>query len=177
MSTPIVTDPAAPEPQEAPVIDGAKPSDEPLGAPGISALKAEREARAAAEKRESEALQRIKEFEDRDKTESERQAEALAAAKRELAELTIAKTRAEVAATKGVPAGLLTGSTQEELEAAADALLAFKGEPVKPSAAPIVEGQVTPAVDLDAAIRAAEAARNFPLAITLKQQKAAQPKG
>ena len=49
-------------------------------------------------------------------------------AQRELAELTVAKTRAEVAAAKGIPANLLSGSTQEELEAAADALIAFKGE-------------------------------------------------
>lgn len=35
--------------------------------------------------------------------------------------------RAEVAATKGVPAELLTGTTQEELEASADKLLAFRG--------------------------------------------------
>ena len=38
--------------------------------------------------------------------------------------------RAEVAAAKGIPAGLLTGTTQAELEASADALLAFRG--VKP---------------------------------------------
>jgi hypothetical protein len=38
-----------------------------------------------------------------------------------------------VAAAKGVPAALLTGATKEELEAAADALLAFRGA-VKPPA-------------------------------------------
>lgn len=36
--------------------------------------------------------------------------------------------RAEVAAEKGVPVALLNGSTREELEAAADALIAFRGE-------------------------------------------------
>ncbi|MET0887903.1 MAG: hypothetical protein ABWX92_15810 [Mycetocola sp.] len=36
--------------------------------------------------------------------------------------------RARVAAAKGVPEALLTGSTQEEFEAAADALIAFRGE-------------------------------------------------
>lgn len=40
---------------------------------------------------------------------------------------------ANVAAAKGVPAALLTGSTQEELEAAADALLAFRGTPKAPA--------------------------------------------
>ena len=102
---------------------------EPLGEPGLAALKSEREARKAAEKATADALAKIKEFEDRDKTEAQKQSEALAEAKAQLAELTVAKTRAEVAAAKGVPANLLSGSTKEELEAAADALIAFKGEP------------------------------------------------
>lgn len=108
--------------------EGAKP-EEPLGEAGIAALKAEREARKAAEKAAAEALAKVKEFEDRDKSETQKQQEALAEAQAKLAELTVAKTRAEVAAAKGVPAALLTGSTQEELEASADALIAFKGEP------------------------------------------------
>lgn len=105
----------------------AKP-DEPLGAPGLAALKSEREAKAAAEKRAAAAEARIKEFENAQKTEAEKQAEALAEAKAELANLLAAKTRAEVAAAKGVPVELLAGSTQEELEASADALIAFRGE-------------------------------------------------
>lgn len=107
--------------------EGAKP-DEPLGAPGLSALKSEREAKAAAEKRAAAAEAKVKEFEDRDKSETQKQQEALAQAQKELADLTVAKTRAEVAAAKGVPAALLNGATQEELEASADALIAFKGE-------------------------------------------------
>jgi|GEM_PF-5766136 len=166
---------------EAPVEpEGAKPElDEPLGAPGIAALKSEREAKTAAEKRAVAAEARIKEFEDRDKSESDKQAEALAEAKAELAELTVAKTRAEVAAAKGVPAHLLSGSTQEELEAAADALIAFRGETVKPSAAPLVENKnkTTVEPDFDAAIEEARQSRNFALVATLRQQKAAQTKG
>lgn len=109
------------------VTDGAKP-DEPLGESGLAALKSERAARAAAEKAASDALAKVKEFEDAQKTESEKQAERLAEIERENAELKSAKTRAEVAAAKGVPTSLLSGSTQEELEASADALLAFRGE-------------------------------------------------
>lgn len=41
--------------------------------------------------------------------------------------------KASVAAAKGVPAELLTGSTKEELEASATALLAFKGPAEAPS--------------------------------------------
>lgn len=117
---------------ETPAVEVAK-ADEPLGAPGLAALKSEREAKAAAEKRAAAAEAKIKAFEDAQKTEAEKQAERLAEFERENAELKSAKTRAEVAAAKGVPASLLTGSTQEELEASADALIAFKGaqEPQK----------------------------------------------
>ena len=103
-------------------------TDEPLGEPGLAALKSERAARAAAEKAAADALAKVKAFEDAQKTESEKQAERLAEFERENAELKSAKTRAEVAAAKGVPAALLSGSTQEELEASADALIAFKGD-------------------------------------------------
>lgn len=122
-ATPTTPAPAAPE---APA-QGAT-SEEPLGAPGLAALKSERDAKAAAEKRAAAAEARVKEFEDREKTETQKQQEALDKAQRELAEVTLAKTRAEVAAAKGVPAGLLTGDTQEALEASADALIAFKGD-------------------------------------------------
>lgn len=71
---------------------------------------------------------RLTEIENANKTEVERQQEALAEAQAQLAALTVAKTRAEVAAAKGVPAELLSGSTQAELEASADALIAFRGE-------------------------------------------------
>lgn len=178
MSTPETpVTPVEPEAQPATTPPaGATPETEPLGEAGIAALKSEREARKAAEKAAADAIARIKEFEDRDKSEAEKQQEALAAARAELAELTVAKTRAEVAAAKGVPANLLSGSTQEELEASADALIAFRGEQARPSAAPFIEGtnKVTPETDLDAAIAAALKDRNFALVATLKQQKAAQ---
>lgn len=108
--------------------DQAAKVDEPLGAPGLAALKSEREAKAAAERRAATAEARIKEFENRDKTDEQKRSEEADELRRENAELKSAKTRAEVAAAKGVPANLLSGSTQEELEASADALIAFKGE-------------------------------------------------
>lgn len=98
-----------------------KTEDAPLGAPGLAALQAERDARAVAEKR-------LKEFEDRDKTEAEKTAERLAAAEKRASELEAKALRAEVAAAKGVPAGLLTGSSQADLEASADALITFRGD-------------------------------------------------
>lgn len=119
----------APAAQETAAAEpGATPEEQPLGTPGLAALKSEREAKAAAEKRAAEAEARVKEFEDREKTEAQRQQEALDKAQKELAELTVAKTRAEIAATAGVPVDLLMGSTPEEIQASADRLKAWRGQ-------------------------------------------------
>ena len=69
---------------------------------------------------------RLDDLEAQNKTEAERAAERLAAAEKRAAELEAKANRAEVAASKGIPAELLTGSTVEELEASADALIKFK---------------------------------------------------
>ena len=90
----------------------------------------------AAAKSNEDAAKRLVEIEEAQKTEAQKQQEALEKAQKELAELTVAKTRAEVAAVKGVPVGLLSGSTQEELEASADALIAFRGDSSEPSPFP-----------------------------------------
>jgi hypothetical protein len=75
------------------------------------------------------------ELEEANKTEAQKTADRLAAAEKRASELEAKALRSEVAAAKGVPSALLTGSTQEELEAAADALIAFRGEqkPAGPS--------------------------------------------
>lgn len=82
----------------------------------------------AAAKANDAAARRLAEIEEAQKTEADKAAERLAAAEKRAAELELRSIRAEVAAAKGVPANLLSGSTQEELEAAADALIAFRGE-------------------------------------------------
>lgn len=61
------------------------------------------------------------------KSELQKAQDAAAAAEKRATDAEAKALRGEVAAAKGVPAALLSGSTQEELEAAADALLAFKG--------------------------------------------------
>lgn len=109
---------------EAPETPTETVEDAPLGETGLSALKAEREARAAAERR-------LKEFEDRDKTEAEKSAERLAAAEKRAEELEVRSTRAEVAATKSVPTVLLAGpasGSAEDLAKFADALIQFRGD-------------------------------------------------
>lgn len=63
-----VTDPEA--------VEGAKPEDE-LGEKGVDALRKEREARKNAEKALSDLAAKVKAFEDRDKSESEKLQEQL----------------------------------------------------------------------------------------------------
>jgi len=97
--------------------------------------------------------QKYAEWEEANKTEAQKTADRLAAIERENAELKSGKLRAEVAADKGVPSVLLTGSTQEELEAAADALLAFRGEqkPAGPSSSSL--NRVNASTDIGADAR------------------------
>lgn len=84
------------------------------------------------------ALAKLAELEESQKTEAQKAQERLDAAEKRAAELELKATRAEVAAAKGVPVELLSGSTQEELEASADALIAFRGEQAK---GPVIPGQ------------------------------------
>lgn len=140
----------------------------------------------AAQKAEIKELKgyktRVDEIEEAQKTELQKaqdraDAAELALAEREAQEALTALV-ADVADVKKVPAAVLRGSTREELEAHADTYLAsLPVIPNAPSADGLGEvgGTVTGSDDdLDTAIAAAEKARNFPLAITLKQQKAAK---
>lgn len=109
-----------------------------LGEGGQKALASERKARAAAErsataaqKKLDDMAKRLQAFEDRDKTEAQKLAERAQAAEAEAAKASSKLLRFEVAAEKKLPpgwAGRLQGSTKEELEADADALLKDLGE-------------------------------------------------
>lgn len=114
-----------------------------LGDAGQKALAKEREARKSAEQAYKESQKsiadltaKVKEFEDRDKGEAQKAAERIAELEKALADkdsALVAKdreaTRAAVAADKGVPLKLVTGSTREEMEAAADAAIEWRGKP------------------------------------------------
>jgi hypothetical protein len=103
----------------------------------------EQEQRAKAN---ADAANRLKEFEDRDKTEAQKLAERAEAAERRVAEIEAHAIRLEVAAEKGLTpaqAKRLVGSTRAELEADADELL----ETFKP-AAPAEEPVGLPSLDL-----------------------------
>lgn len=78
-----------------------------------------------------DAAKRLADLEESQKTEAQKAQDRLEAAEKRAAELELKATRAEVAAAKGVPAELLSGSTQEELEAWADRLIKFGGAKAK----------------------------------------------
>lgn len=111
--------------------------DEPLGEGGKKALAAERRLRERAEKTAASHQQkltdlqkRLQEYEDRDKTETQRLADAKDAAEREAATAKQELMRYRVAADKKLPVELaarLRGSTEEEMAADADNLLELLG--------------------------------------------------
>jgi cell division septum initiation protein DivIVA len=109
------------------------PATGELGDAGKKALEAERRDKRAAEKRAADLEARLKEFEDRDKTESTRAIERAEAAEKAAAAAEARALRLEVASEKGLTpaqAKRLVGETREELEADASELL----ETFKPAA-------------------------------------------
>ena len=90
----------------------------------------EQEQRAKAN---AEAATRLKEFEDRDKSEQQKLSERAEAAEKRALDLESRSMRLEVAADKGLTPGQakrLVGTTREELEADADEIL--RDFPIKP---------------------------------------------
>jgi len=120
--------------------DGSKGGeDKPLGPGGEKALREEREARKALEKQLAELspLRKLAEAlgggdADKGKSEVEQLTERLAAQEKAIVDERTARWRAEVQADKkltAVQASWLVGSTREEMEKAADELLAAFGGP------------------------------------------------
>ncbi len=135
------TAPVSDQPTEAPEQQNPAPAAtaEPAVAPDAEKLASQLEHwKSMARKNEQRAKEnaaaaaRLTEIEDAQKSEAEKLQAKLEAAERRAAEAEQARLRAEVAQTKGVPADLLSGSTEDELQASADALLAFRGQPPAP---------------------------------------------
>ncbi|WP_313277732.1 hypothetical protein [Timonella senegalensis] len=90
-------------------------------------------------KENAEKAKKFDELEEASKTEQQKRDEHIANLEKENAALKSQSLRSQVASEKGVPAELLSGSTQEELEESADALLAYRGETT--AKAPKADGQ------------------------------------
>lgn len=122
------------------------------------------------------ATTKLAELEESQKSEAQKLADRLAAAEQRATAAESKAERSRIAAEKGVPADLLVGDTTEALEAFADSLLAFRGEPVRKPVAPPATGQgrvgepVTPS-DIDTQITEAQRAGNVTLAMRLTNQK------
>ncbi|KUN99494.1 hypothetical protein [Streptomyces resistomycificus] len=122
----------APGPDETATVSEAPTSqgEEGLGDGGKKALEAERREKRAAQKELTELQKRLQAFEDRDKSEAQKLAEAKAAAEKDAADARQELMRYRIAADKKLPASLavrLRGSTEEEMAADADALLEVLG--------------------------------------------------
>lgn len=87
---------------------------------------------AAAAKENAAAAAKLAEIEDAKKSEAEKLLAKLEAAEQRAAAAEQARIRAEIAQSKGVPADLLSGTTEEEMTASADRLLAFRGQQPAP---------------------------------------------
>lgn len=134
MSDTIVTTPAvqpATVPAE-PATEAPKP-EAPAQDTDWKAEARKWEERAKANK---SAAEKLAEIEESSKTADQKAAERLELAEKRAVELEQKADRAEVAAEKGVPIGLIHGSNRAEMEAAADALIAFRGAPGTPKPDP-----------------------------------------
>ena len=114
--------------QDAPVADGAaekaQETDWAAEARKWKELSRKNEARM---KENAEKARLYDEAQEKGKSELQKAQEAAAKAEARAAALESKVLRAQVATAKGVDADLLSGSTQEELEASADRLLAWRG--------------------------------------------------
>lgn len=129
----------APPADVAPPVPDSKSADIPDPATGDKDWQAEAEKwKTFSRKHEEQAkanaekAKRLDELEESQKTELQKVADRAAAAEARADETEVRAIRAEVAAAKGIPAALLSGTTQEELEASADALIEFRGQAPKP---------------------------------------------
>lgn len=126
------TTPESPEGPETGAAEGAgAPAAERPKESGETKIPPEVERALRKANKEAETLRlKLKEFEDRDKTEAQKLAEAKTAAEREAATAKQELMRYRVAATKKLPAELadrLKGATEEEMAEDADRLLEVFG--------------------------------------------------
>ena len=134
MSEPIIEPTPTPAPTEAPTAQDAEPRT--FDADYVAKLRQEAAKYRTEAKANADAAKRLAEIEEAQKSEAQKLADRLAAAEAKAQEAELRALRSDVSREKGVPADLLTGTTAEELNAAADRLLAFRGEAPKPPVAP-----------------------------------------
>lgn len=186
------TDAAAPATGDRGDTQDTQTGDEPTGTKGTETdlpdgvrevMRKERAAARNATRERDELAARLKEIEDRDKTDAERNREAAETATRERDEARAQLMRERVARRLQVPDELvdrLRGDTEEALEADAKSLLgamkAREPEQKTPSGPTVRDGDTPNAGDIDAQIAAAEKAGDWATTIALKARKSAETK-
>lgn len=136
--TPTAETPTAGEPEQAPAAPpeqpaaAEQPTQDSFDAEYVKKLRRENAEWRTKARHNEEAAKRLAEIEEANKTEAQKQAEQLQTLQQENERLRIQALTAQVAQAKGVPANLLRGSTQEELEAFADEILSFRGNTPPP---------------------------------------------
>lgn len=136
--------------EPAPVVDEFKAPASQEELDRIIQARLDRERKRTGDYDELKAkAAKLAEIEEANKTEAQKLADRAEAAERRAAEYESKALRSDVAADKGVPAALLTGGTKEELEASADALIAFRGEqkPAVPSSSSLSKVNSTAKVE------------------------------
>lgn len=150
--TPPAAPPAGATPPDTPPADPAAPEgdgDAPLGPPGLRALQKERADKEAAEKAARDAQAKVKEYEDRDKTELERATEAAAKAAEDAQTARTESLRYRIAAKNGISdtdADLfLTGADEAAITAQATRYAELKAaSTTPPTPTPTPGGPVVP---------------------------------
>jgi pyruvate/2-oxoglutarate dehydrogenase complex dihydrolipoamide acyltransferase (E2) component len=117
----IVTEP------EAEMVEATEPTSSNDLSAEVEKWKAMSKKNEQRAKENLDKAKRFDEFEEANKTDMEKLLARAEAAEKAVLDASARTLRAEVAASKGVPLELLSGVTQEELEASADIALAFKG--------------------------------------------------
>jgi pyruvate/2-oxoglutarate dehydrogenase complex dihydrolipoamide acyltransferase (E2) component len=117
----IVTEP------EAEIVEETEPTSSSDLSAEVEKWKAMSKKNEQRAKENLDKAKRFDEFEEANKTDMEKLLARAEAAEKAVLDASARTLRAEVAASKGVPLELLSGVTQEELEASADIALAFKG--------------------------------------------------
>lgn len=118
------TDKVTPEPGKASDVDATAEKDWKAEAEKWKSLARKHEDQS---KSNADKAKQFDEITEAQKSELDKATDRAAQAEARAAEVEQRALRAEVAADKGVPAALLSGTTLEELEASADALIAFRG--------------------------------------------------
>lgn len=180
MSEPTTDPQAMPDPAPVDAQQAQDAEQKTFDADYVAKLRQEAAKYRTEAKANADAAKKLADIEEAQKTETQKLADRLAAAEKKAQDAELKALRSDIAQAKGVPAALLTGSTEDELNASADALIAFRGGAPKPPAAPPaqgVQGNVGKPIggpqDIDAEIQAAQAAGDWRRAMSLTNSKLA----